>query len=62
MSTTNKIAIGLSMVGGALLAAWLLTGDRKQKTRSFVVKGSQHIKGVFKKEEKSFEDADYTYV
>ncbi len=39
MNTTRKIAIGLSIAGGALLAAWLLTGDRKKKTKEFITKG-----------------------
>lgn len=38
MSTTKKIAIGLGIASGALLAAWLLTGNRKQKTREFLAK------------------------
>jgi len=62
MSTSNKIALGLSVAGGALLAAWLLTGDRKQKTRSFVVKRTQRIKDALRKGEKSFDDSDIYYV
>ena len=38
MGTTRKVAIGLGIAGGALLAAWLLTGTRKRKTKDFVIR------------------------
>ncbi len=62
MSTTRKLVIGLGVAGGAILAAWLLTGNRKQKTRDFVVKRTQNVKRVLKKEEKVFDDSDAHYV
>ncbi len=64
MSTTRKIAIGLGVAGGALLAAWLLTGDRKQKTKDFVVKRANDIKKAFAKNVKNeeTEDQDVHYV
>jgi len=62
MNATRKIAIGLGLAGGALLATWLLTGNRKKKTRDFVVKKTQNLKNVLKKEEKVFEDTDAHYV
>jgi hypothetical protein len=61
MSTTRKIAIGLGVAGGALLAAWLLTGDRKKKTKDFVAKKASDIKNAFAKKEDS-EDQDVHYV
>jgi hypothetical protein len=61
MSTTRKIAIGLGVAGGALLAAWLLTGDRKKKTKEFVAKKASGIKKAFAKVE-SNEDQDVHYV
>jgi len=36
MRSTGKVAIGLGIAGGALLAAWLLTGSRKKKTKDFL--------------------------
>jgi len=48
MSTTGKIALGVSIASSALLAAWLLTGDRKEKTRTLVAKGARTIKGSLK--------------
>jgi hypothetical protein len=62
MSTTRKIAIGLGLAGGALLAAWLLTGDRKKKTKDFIVKKAQDLKQTLKKDEDKLDDTDVHYV
>ena len=62
MSTTRKIAIGLGVASGALLAAWLLTGDRKKKTKEFIAKKADTIKKTFKKDSESFDDSDVHYV
>lgn len=62
MNTSKKIAIGLGVAGGALLAAWLLTGDRKKKTKDFVSKAANDIKNVFSNEDKKKDDSDVHYV
>ncbi|MCI0750435.1 MAG: hypothetical protein L0Y35_01225 [Flammeovirgaceae bacterium] len=62
MSTTRKIAIGIGLASGALLAAWLLTGDRKKKTKEFITKKAEDLKKTFKKEFKDFDDSDVHYV
>lgn len=62
MSTTRKIAIGLGVASGALLAAWLLTGDRKKKTKEFIAKKADTIKKTFKRNGESFDDSDVHYV
>ena len=62
MSTTSKIAIGLGVASGALLAAWLLTGDRKKKTKEFIAKKADTIKKSLKNESGSFDDSDVHYV
>jgi len=63
MSTTRKFAIGLGIAGGALIAAWLLTGDRKKKTKDFLVKKAQDLKQTLNKEEKgTVDDSDVHYV
>ncbi|MCS6973779.1 MAG: hypothetical protein N2044_09030 [Cyclobacteriaceae bacterium] len=61
MSTTKKIAIGLGIASGALLAAWLLTGSRKNKTKAFLAKKAEDLKRALrpKKEESTDEDAIY---
>ncbi len=62
MDTSKKVAIGLGVAGGALLAAWLLTGDRKKKTKDFVSKAANDIKKAFSKEERAHDDSDMNYV
>ena len=62
MTTTKKIMIGLGVAGGALLAAWLLTGDRKKKTKDFVNKKAEDIKQSLKKDKPEVEDSDIHYV
>ncbi len=63
MNTSKKIAIGLGVAGGALLATWLLTGDRKRKTKDFVSKAANDIKKVFnKKNDQVKDDSDIHYV
>lgn len=63
MSTTRKVAIGIGIAGGALLAAWLLTGDRKKKTKEFLTRNAKGLKRVLKRKEGSTpEDSDAYYV
>lgn len=66
MSTTSKIAIGLGVASGALLAAWLLTGSRKQKTKAFISKNAVTLKKSLKAETKPrktvFEDSETFYI
>ncbi len=63
MSTTRKVAIGLGIAGGALLAAWLLTGSRKKKTKEFIAKGAQNLKRTFSsKDAEPQEESEAKYV
>jgi hypothetical protein len=63
MSTTSKIAIGVSLASGALLAAWLLTGTRKEKTKRLISKGTEKIKQTLvKPESRVNEDSEIHYV
>lgn len=64
MGTTKKIAIGLGVASGALLAAWLLTGDRKKKTTDFISRKADDLKKAFNKQTKneSSDDTDIHYV
>ena len=54
MSTTSKIVIGIGIASGALLAAWLLTGSRKEKTKEFI---SRKTNGLKKTASKQWEEA-----
>jgi hypothetical protein len=61
MNSTKKIAIGLGVASGALLAAWLFTGNRKKKTKEFIAKKAGAIKNSFKKTVES-DDSDVNYI
>lgn len=62
MRTSSKIAV-LSLASGALLAAWLLTGDRKVRTRHFVARNAVSLRKVQKTEdEKTFDDSEIYYI
>lgn len=56
--------IGVGLASGALLATWLLTGSRKEKTKAFVAKGAKKISRTLKPEKKVsvFEDSDVHYI
>lgn len=56
--------IGVGLASGALLAAWLLTGSRKEKTKAFVSKGARKIGQTLKTEKKVnvTEDSDVHYI
>ncbi len=63
MSTTRKVAIGLGIAGGALLAAWLLTGSRKKKTKEFLARTAADLSKTFQKKPATpQEDSDVHYV
>ncbi len=63
MNNTKKIAIGLGIAGGALLAAWLLTGERRKKTKDFIVKKANDLKETLKKDDKRvFDESENHYV
>jgi hypothetical protein len=62
MKTTGKIAIGVSLVSSVLLAAWLLTGQRKEKTKDIVTKGAESLKNVLKSEKIHPEESDAYYI
>jgi hypothetical protein len=62
MTTTKKVMIGLGVAGGALLAAWLLSGDRGKKTKEFVAKKAEDLKQSLKKEKVESDDSEVHYV
>ncbi|HEY9006978.1 hypothetical protein [Ohtaekwangia sp.] len=62
MSTTRKIAVGIGLASGALLAAWLLTGNRKQKTKNYLVKKADGLRQAIKTEKSKFDDSDSYYI
>ena len=62
MSSTRKVAIGLGIAGGALLAAWLLTGTRKKKTKDFLSRTVADLRKAAPPKSTPQEDNDMNYV
>lgn len=61
MSKKN-VVIGIGLAGGALLAWWLLSGDRKKKTRDFVAKGADALKKAINNAVKKEEEQEAHYL
>jgi hypothetical protein len=62
MTTSGKIAISVGIASSALLAAWLLTGTRKERTKEFVVKKAESFKDVLKSEKIAADDPEFYYI
>ena len=62
MIPIRKIAIGLGIASGAILTAWLLTGDRKAKTKNFVSRKANEMNGARKKKISDFDDSEVHYI
>ena len=61
MNTTGKLAIGFSLASSLFLTAWLLTGERKTKTKDFVSKKVESLRGVLKTDRVLCEESDAYY-
>jgi len=62
MTATKKIVLGLGIASGALLAAWLITGDRGHKTKNYIARRARNLKETLKPEVKVFDDSEVHYV
>jgi hypothetical protein len=62
MNTTGKIAIGVSLASSFLLAAWLLTGDRRVKTKDFVSKKTEGLRSSLKTDRIYTSELDGYYI
>jgi hypothetical protein len=62
MIPIRKLAIGLGLASGALLTAWLLTGERKQKTREYIVRKSETFKNNLRSKQQIFDDSEAHYI
>ena len=62
MRTTGKIALGVTLASSVLLATWLLTGDRKVKTRDFVSKKAESLRGSLKSDRVQTSELDSYYI
>lgn len=61
MSKTSTFAIGVGVASGALLAAWLLTGARKDKTRKFISTRTASIMKTIQTEKPVFDVTESYY-
>jgi hypothetical protein len=62
MKTTGKIALGVSLASSVVLATWLLTGDRKVKTREFVAKKAEGLRGAARPDRVHTSELDGYYI
>lgn len=62
MSKYSTFAIGIGLASGALLAAWLLTGTRKEKTKKFISTRTAIIKKSIKTERPAYDETETYYV
>jgi hypothetical protein len=62
MNTSGKIAIGVSLASSFVLAAWLLTGDRKVKTKDFVSKKAVSLRSALKSDRIYTSESDSYYI
>jgi hypothetical protein len=62
MKTTEKIALGVSLASSFLFAAWLLTGERKVKTKDFVSKRAENLKSALRSDRTYTSELDSYYI
>lgn len=61
MSTSNTFAVGIGLASGALLAAWLLTGTRKEKTKKFISSRTASIRKTIHSDRPVFDETESYY-
>ena len=61
MIPIRRLALGVGLASGALLTAWLLTGDRKTKTRQFIVRKGESVRNAIKSKSQENEDSEVHY-
>ena len=62
MIPIRRLALGLGLASGALLTAWLLTGERKFRTRDYIVRRTDDIKNSLKVKRQMFDDSEAHYI
>jgi hypothetical protein len=61
MRTSKLVIGGVGVASGVLLAAWLLTGTRKAKTKQIISKGTNTLKKSLQKEKNISDDSEIHY-
>lgn len=60
---TPLVIGGVGLASCALLAAWLLTGSRKEKTKTFISRRTEKLKGaVSKRRQSAYDDSEVHYI
>jgi hypothetical protein len=63
MNFMKKIVLGLGIASGAALAAYLLTGERVQRTKNYVVRRVRPQKDITDTQpKKAFDDSEVHYI
>lgn len=62
MIPIRRLALGLGLASGALLTAWLLTGERQHKTRDYIVRKTDTLKSSLKTRKHVFDDSEAHYI
>jgi predicted GTPase len=62
MNKSSTFAIGLGLASGALLAAWLLTGARKEKTKKFISNKTASIMKTIQTEKPVYDETESYYL
>lgn len=64
MGNTRKILIGLGIASGAIFAAWLLSGPRRERTRAYFEQKVRNIRGTASAKRKKviYDDSETRYV
>jgi hypothetical protein len=62
MIPLRKLALGLGLASGALFTAWLLTGERKHKTRDYILRTSDTVKKSLQTKREIFDDSEAHYI
>ena len=62
MNMSGKIALGVSFASSVLVATWLLTGERKVKTKDFVSKKAESLRGALKSDRVYISEWDSYYI
>lgn len=62
MASIKNLALGLGIASGAVVTAWLLTGERKTKTREYIVRRTDTIKKSLQPKKQVFDDSEVHYI
>ena len=63
LKVMKKLVLGLGIASGALLAAYLITGDRGHRTKNYIVRRARHMKeSIDQDSKKKVEEPEICYV